>query len=83
MRTSSDECCSLWIKNLYDVQEQVIDRETVEANKVRTVVLAEEAAANIKADEAKAIKEDTEAELQIVMPILEEALRVWLCRKPQ
>ncbi|BFI29560.1 dynein axonemal heavy chain [Marchantia polymorpha subsp. ruderalis] len=54
---------------------RVIDRETVEANKVRTVVLAEEAAANIKADEAKAIKEDTEAELQIVMPILEEALR--------
>ncbi|KAL3693679.1 hypothetical protein R1sor_007330 [Riccia sorocarpa] len=54
---------------------RVIDKETVEANKVRTVVLAEEAAANVKADEAKAIKEDTEAELQIVMPILEEALR--------
>ncbi|KAL2633853.1 hypothetical protein R1flu_005332 [Riccia fluitans] len=54
---------------------RVIDKETVEANKVRTVVLAEEAAANVKAEEAKAIKEDTEAELQIVMPILEEALR--------
>lgn len=48
----------------------------MEANKVRTVVLAEGEAANVKAEAAKAIKEDTEAELAVVMPILDSALKV-------
>ncbi|EFJ27757.1 hypothetical protein SELMODRAFT_94851 [Selaginella moellendorffii] len=54
---------------------QVIDTETTEANKVREVVLVEEAAASIKAAEAKAIKDDTEAELAAAMPMLEAALK--------
>jgi dynein heavy chain len=54
----------------------VIDRETVEANKVKAVVLVEEAAANVKAEAAAAVRADTEAELALVMPILESALKV-------
>ena len=54
----------------------MIDRETVEANKVKAVVLVEEAAANVKAEAAAAVRADTEAELALVMPILESALKV-------
>jgi hypothetical protein len=55
---------------------QVIDEETTAANKVREVVLVEEAAASVKADAAKSIKEETEAELEEAMPMLLAALKV-------
>lgn len=55
----------------------MIDKETIEANKVKAVVLVEEAAANVKAEAAAIIKADTEAELALVMPILEAALKVY------
>lgn len=54
----------------------MIGKETIEANKVKAVVLVEEAAANVKAEAASVIKLDTEAELALVMPILESALKV-------
>ncbi|XP_073385492.1 uncharacterized protein [Physcomitrium patens] len=65
------------LKSSNDVMEllKVIDKETKEANKVKAVVLTEEADANVKAEAASAIKLDTEAELALVMPILESALR--------
>lgn len=54
----------------------MISTETIEANKVKAIVLVEEGAANIKAEAASMIKLDTEAELALVMPILESALKV-------
>jgi dynein heavy chain len=63
---------------LVDAGYQVIDRETVEANKVKAVVMVEEAAANVKAEASAIIKADTEAELALVMPILESALKVMI-----
>eukprot|EP00899_Mesostigma_viride_P012092 jgi/Mesvir1/20884/Mv07961-RA.1 len=53
----------------------VIDAETVEANKVRAVVKGEEDIASRKAAAAKAIKDETEAELAEAMPMLEAALK--------
>lgn len=61
---------------------QVIDKEATEASKVKAIVEVEESAANIKAAAAKAIKDDTEAELAVVMPILEAALQVIWLRSP-
>ena len=55
---------------------QVIDEETAAANKVREVVLVEEAAASVKAEAAKSIKEETEAELEEALPMLLAALKV-------
>nr|AML30857.1 axonemal inner arm dynein heavy chain 1 [Marsilea vestita] len=54
---------------------KVIDKETTEANKVRDVVLAEEAAASVKAEAARSIKEETEAELEEALPMLMAALK--------
>ena len=54
---------------------EVIDKETTDANKVRVVVQAEEEVASKKAAEAKAIKDETEAELAVAMPLLESALK--------
>ncbi len=50
----------------------------MEANKVKAVVMVEEAAANEKAEASTIIKADTEAELALVMPILESALKVMI-----
>ncbi|KAH7442335.1 hypothetical protein KP509_03G083100 [Ceratopteris richardii] len=54
---------------------KVIDEETISANKVREVVLAEEAAASVKAEAARSIKEETEADLAEAMPMLLSALK--------
>lgn len=43
-----------------------IDADTRDAEATRSIVEAEEAIANIKAGEAKAIKDDCEAELAVV-----------------
>lgn len=43
-----------------------IDSDKIEAEKTRGIVEAEEAVANVKAIEAKAIREDCEAELAVV-----------------
>ncbi|EFJ31602.1 hypothetical protein SELMODRAFT_86461 [Selaginella moellendorffii] len=51
-----------------------IDRDRKEAEATRKIVEAEEAIANVKASEAKAIKEDCESELAVAMPMLEAAL---------
>ena len=53
----------------------VIDRETVEANKKREVVSADEAVASEKAAAATAIKNECEGELAVAMPLLEDALK--------
>jgi dynein heavy chain len=50
----------------------------VEANKVKAIVMVEEAAANEKAQASTIINADTEAELALVMPILESALKVMI-----
>eukprot|EP00899_Mesostigma_viride_P002516 jgi/Mesvir1/12265/Mv00478-RA.2 len=52
----------------------VINRETKEAEAKRAVVEVEEATANKKATEAKAIKDDCEAELAVAMPMLQAAI---------
>ena len=43
-----------------------IDADTKDAQKTREIVEAEEAIANVKANEAQAIKEDCEKELAVV-----------------
>jgi len=53
----------------------VIDRETIEANAKKEVVQTEEAAANVKAAAAKAIKDECEGELAVAMPMLDAALQ--------
>ena len=53
----------------------VIERDSKEAEKTREVVQADEAVANVKADEAKAIKDECESELAVAMPLLESALK--------
>ena len=52
----------------------VIQRESIEVEKKRAVVRADEAVANKKAGEAKAIKEECEADLAEAIPALEAAL---------
>ena len=52
----------------------VIERDSKEAEKTREVVQADEAVANVKAAEAKAIKDECEGELAVAMPLLESAL---------
>jgi len=54
---------------------KVIDKETIQANAKRQVVQGEEEAATVKADAAKAIKDDCEAELSVAMPMLDAALQ--------
>eukprot|EP00762_Andalucia_godoyi_P000179 ANDGO_02454.mRNA.1 Dynein-1-beta heavy chain len=51
-----------------------IDREAVEVNKTKDIVMRDEAAANEKAMAAKAIKEDCEADLSKAIPIMKGAL---------
>ena len=52
----------------------VVAKETEEANKVREVVAKDEAYAAERAEEAKAIKDDCEAELAVAIPMLNDAL---------
>ncbi|KAI8825240.1 dynein heavy chain and region D6 of dynein motor-domain-containing protein [Fimicolochytrium jonesii] len=61
----------------------VIERESVEVEKKRSVVKVDEAAANLKAGEAKAIKDDCEADLAEAIPALESALEALDTLKPQ
>ena len=53
----------------------VIERDTASANETRAVVEKEEAAANIKAEEARTIKEECEAGLAEAIPALESAVK--------
>ena len=52
----------------------VVGKETEQANEVRAVVAKDEAFAAERAEEAKAIKEDCEAELAVAIPMLNDAL---------
>ncbi|TPX59932.1 hypothetical protein PhCBS80983_g02164 [Powellomyces hirtus] len=61
----------------------VIERESIEVEKKRSVVKVDEAAANKKAGEAKAIKDDCEADLAEAIPALESALEALDTLKPQ
>lgn len=51
-----------------------IDKEATEVNKTREIVMRDEAAANAKAMDAKAIKDDCEADLSKAIPIMKAAL---------
>ncbi|KNC96829.1 uncharacterized protein SPPG_07663 [Spizellomyces punctatus DAOM BR117] len=62
---------------------EVIKRESVEVEKKRSVVKVDEEAANKKAGEAKAIKDDCEADLAEAIPALESALEALDTLKPQ
>ena len=53
---------------------KVIERESAAAEKTSAKVAADEAAANIKAADAKALKDECEMELAEAMPALEAAL---------
>ncbi|ORZ39485.1 dynein heavy chain and region D6 of dynein motor-domain-containing protein [Catenaria anguillulae PL171] len=61
----------------------VIQRDSVEVEKKRELVKADEAVANKKASEAKAIKEECEADLGQALPVLESALSALDTLKPQ
>ncbi len=52
----------------------VIEKESKEVAKKETVVKADEAVANKQAMEAKAIKDECDADLAEAIPILESAL---------
>eukprot|EP00898_Chlorokybus_atmophyticus_P008353 jgi/Chlat1/8519/Chrsp80S07812 len=77
MQVELEELKPKLIASQKDVQELlvVIDNETREANKVRAVVKGEEDIASKKAASAKAIKDETEAELAEAMPMLQAALK--------
>lgn len=62
---------------------EVISRESVEVEKKRALVKVDEVVANKKASEAKAIKEDCEADLAEAIPALESALEALDTLKPQ
>ncbi|KAL7754340.1 hypothetical protein RI367_000321 [Sorochytrium milnesiophthora] len=62
---------------------QVIKRESVEVEAKRSLVKADEEVANKKAGEAKAIKDDCEADLGLALPALEAALSALDTLKPQ
>ena len=64
------------IKTSEEVAETltVVDRETAEAESKKKVVESEEAIANEKAQAAKAIKDECEAELAEAIPLLEAAI---------
>ena len=49
----------------------IVEKETIEAEKIQESVAADEAVASKAASEANAIKADCEQELAIAMPILE------------
>ncbi|CAM6076097.1 unnamed protein product [Sphagnum tenellum] len=53
---------------------KAIDAETKDAQATCSIVETEEAAAHVKAMEAKAIKDECEGELAVAMPMLEAAL---------
>ncbi|KAJ3222668.1 Dynein heavy chain 3, axonemal [Clydaea vesicula] len=61
---------------------EVIARESVEVEKKRAVVKVDEAVANKKASEAKAIKDDCEADLAEAIPAMESALEALDTLKP-
>ena len=65
------------IQSSKEVSELIvqIDHDSVFANEKRTVVKGEEEIASTKAAEAKAIKDDTEAQLAEAMPVLEKAIK--------
>jgi len=52
----------------------VVDKETIEANAKREVVQGEEAIASEKAEAAKAIMDECQAELDVAMPLLNNAM---------
>ncbi|KAJ7290925.1 hypothetical protein O6H91_Y290900 [Diphasiastrum complanatum] len=53
---------------------KTIEKDRKEAQGTRSLVEEEEAIANVKAKEAKAIKDDCESELAVAIPMLEAAL---------
>ncbi|KAL2642111.1 hypothetical protein R1flu_009698 [Riccia fluitans] len=53
---------------------KVVESDREEAQKTRSIVEAEEAAAKVKAEEANLIKEECEADLAVAMPALNAAL---------
>ncbi|KNE55583.1 hypothetical protein AMAG_01474 [Allomyces macrogynus ATCC 38327] len=61
----------------------VIQRDSVEVEKKRALVKSDEAIANKKASEAKAIKDECEADLSQALPVLESALSALDTLKPQ
>ena len=64
------------VKTSEEVEEAliVVDKETEQAEAKRAVVEKEEAVANVKAQAAKAIKDECEAELAEAIPLLEAAI---------
>ncbi|KAI9093996.1 dynein heavy chain, N-terminal region 2-domain-containing protein, partial [Phlyctochytrium arcticum] len=66
-----------------DKMMEVIQRESIIVEKKRALVKVDEEAANIKAGEAKAIKDDCEADLAEAIPALESALEALNTLKPQ
>lgn len=60
----------------------VIAKESVEVEKKRALVKVDEGVANKKASEAKAIKDDCEADLAEAIPVLESALEALDTLKP-
>ena len=61
---------------------QVISHESVDVEKKRALVKVDEEVANKKASEAKAIKDDCEADLAEAIPVLESALEALDTLKP-
>jgi dynein heavy chain len=60
----------------------VIQKESIEVEKKRTLVSADEEVANKKASEAKAIKDECEADLAEAIPALESAMEALDTLKP-
>lgn len=58
-----------------DQQAAVVEKETIEAEKVREVVDAEAAVAQAAADKTEAIKQDCEKDLEKAMPALRAAAK--------
>ena len=76
MQKELEEMRPVLVKTTQETEDMmsIVQHETVDAQKIRKVVAAEEGVAQEKAKEAKSIKDECESELAEAMPILESAI---------
>jgi len=81
MQTELEELQPVLIETSKETEKKalIVEKETIEAEKIKDVVSADEAVAQEAANEANVIKADCEKELSEAMPILEAATKALDC----
>ncbi|OUM67642.1 hypothetical protein PIROE2DRAFT_4933 [Piromyces sp. E2] len=84
MQTNLNDLKPQLIKTSKDTDDMlvIVQRESAEVEKKKSVVQKDEEVANKKASEAKAIKDECEGELAVALPALEAALEALDTLKP-